>query len=95
MARKPNAFPSYLHHKASGQARVRINGRDYLLGPYGSDQSRIRYGELVSKLAGGIPIDPIDEALKGSQRVVTRFTESNVNLAKPFEKFIEAAGLTV
>ncbi len=34
-------------------------------------------------------------AAKGSQRVVTRFTETNVNLAKPFEKIIEAAGLTV
>ena len=30
-----------------------------------------------------------------SQRVITRFTESNVNLAKPFEKIIERAGLTV
>ena len=27
--------------------------------------------------------------------MITRFTESNVNLAKPFEKIIEAAGLTV
>ncbi len=36
-----------------------------------------------------------DEAPEGSQRVITRFTESNVNLAKPFEKIIEAAGLTV
>ncbi len=36
-----------------------------------------------------------DEAPEGTQRVVTRFTESNVNLAKPFEKIIEAAGLTV
>jgi len=26
---------------------------------------------------------------------VTRFIETNVNLAKPFEKIIEAAGLTV
>ena len=26
---------------------------------------------------------------------MTRFTESNVNLAKPFEKFIEAAGLMI
>ena len=36
-----------------------------------------------------------DEAPEGTQRVITRFTESNVNLAKPFEKIIEAAGLTV
>ncbi len=36
-----------------------------------------------------------DEAQEGTQRIVTRFTESNVNLAKPFEKIIEAAGLTI
>ncbi len=65
MARKPNVFPSYLHHKASGQARVRIDGRDYLLGPYGSDQSRIRYGELIAKQAGGIAIDPLADSNRG------------------------------
>jgi len=35
------------------------------------------------------------EAPDGSQRVITRFTKSNVNLAKPFEKIITAAGLTI
>ena len=59
MARKANLFPSYLFHKQSGQARVRINGRDFLLGPYGSESSRIAYGELIAKFAGGMPIDPI------------------------------------
>jgi hypothetical protein len=28
MARRANVFPSYLLHKQSGQARVRIGGRD-------------------------------------------------------------------
>ena len=65
MARKPNVFPSYLLHKASGQARVRINGHDYLLGPYGSEQSRIRYGELIAKLAGGVQIDPLADSNRG------------------------------
>jgi len=35
------------------------------------------------------------DAPEGSQRLITRFTESNVNLAKPFEKIITAAGLTI
>ena len=65
MARKPNVFPSYLHHKSSGQARVRIDGHDILIGPYGSEQSRIRYGELIAKLAGGIPIDPLADSNRG------------------------------
>jgi hypothetical protein len=66
MARKANVFPSYLLHKQSGQARVRINGRDVLLGPYGSDASRIEYGKLIAKLAGGVPIDPIADSKRGS-----------------------------
>ena len=52
MARKSNVFPSYLLHKQSGQARARINGRDYLLGPFGSEESRILYGQLIAKLYG-------------------------------------------
>jgi len=36
-----------------------------------------------------------DPAAERSPRVITRFTESNVNLAKPFEKIITGAGLTV
>lgn len=36
-----------------------------------------------------------DEAPEGTQRVITRFTESNENLAKPFEKIVTAAGLIV
>ena len=65
MARKRKALPSYLHHKQSGQARVRINGKDYLLGPYDSDESRFRYGELVKNHAGGIPIDPVADSKRG------------------------------
>lgn len=65
MARKPNVFPSYLHHKPTGQARVRIKGKDHYLGPFGSDESRIAYGQLIAKMAGGIPIDPIADSNRG------------------------------
>ena len=40
MARPKNKIPSYLPHPASGQARVRFNGRDIYLGPYGSPESQ-------------------------------------------------------
>ena len=59
MARKPNVLPSYLLHAQSGQARVRIDGRDFVLGPYGSDESRIRHAELVSQSAAGLSVDPL------------------------------------
>lgn len=44
MSRKPG----YLLHKPTGQARVRIEGKDHYLGQYGSDESRDRYDELVA-----------------------------------------------
>jgi integrase len=44
-----NLIPTYQRH-ASGQAKVRINGRDIYLGPHGSDESKQRYEELVRKI---------------------------------------------
>ena len=51
---KPRRSPTYCCHKASGQAVVRLSGRDFYLGPYGSEESHRRFGELVARwLAGG------------------------------------------
>lgn len=41
--------PAYLLHKATGQARVRIDGRDIYLGRHGTPESRDRYEELISQ----------------------------------------------
>jgi len=41
--------PSYLLHKPTGQARVRIDGKDIYLGAYGSPESRERYDDLMSE----------------------------------------------
>ena len=41
--------PGYLLHKPTGQARVRIDGRDHYLGPYGSPESRERYEDLIAE----------------------------------------------
>ncbi|MFN9720925.1 MAG: hypothetical protein ACK58L_19690 [Planctomycetota bacterium] len=65
MARKTRVLPSYLLHKQSGQARVRIDGRDHLLGEYGSESSRIAYGELIARISGGMPIDPFKPSKRG------------------------------
>jgi hypothetical protein len=37
------------HHKPSGQARVRIDGKDHDLGPFGSPESKANYDLLVRK----------------------------------------------
>lgn len=47
---RPFVVPAYQFHRATGQARVRIRGRDYYLGAHGSDESKRRYEELVRKL---------------------------------------------
>ena len=52
----PKKLPSYLLHKPSGRARVRIEGRDIYLGPYGSEESHILYGQLIGRYASGLPV---------------------------------------
>lgn len=41
--------PAYSLHKPTGQARVRIDGRDHYLGEFGSPESRERYDDYVSE----------------------------------------------
>ncbi|MCI0464670.1 MAG: tyrosine-type recombinase/integrase [Gemmataceae bacterium] len=46
--------PSYCLHRASGQAVVRIDGKDHYLGKYGSPESRAEYDRLIAEwLANG------------------------------------------
>ena len=58
--------PTYGHHKPTGQARVYIGGKSHYLGEYGSEASRIRYGEIVAKVVSGQPIDPFCPKKVGS-----------------------------
>ncbi len=54
MPRLVNSNPSYRKHRASGQAVVSIEGRDFYLGPWNSKSSKAEYDRLVSEwLAAG------------------------------------------
>ncbi len=54
----PKRTPKYALHKPSGQARVRIEGKNYYLGRHNSPESHERYEKLVSKwLAGDYDAD--------------------------------------
>jgi integrase len=56
MARPVKWPPSILNHKPSGRCRIRVAGKDYWLGPIGSDEARQEYARLVGELAaGGVP----------------------------------------
>ena len=46
--------PSYRLHKQSGRAIVTLNGRDCLLGKFGTPESQAEYNRLIAEwIAGG------------------------------------------
>lgn len=49
--------PSYRHHKATGQARVTIEGRDHYLGKFGTAESRAKYQRLIVAFLAGMKVD--------------------------------------
>ena len=49
MPRLTKSAPTYRKHRASGQAVVTLDGKDYYLGPYRSKASRIEYDRLVGE----------------------------------------------
>jgi len=63
---KTPKVPTYGLHKPTGQARCYVNGKTVYLGKYGSEESRIRFGEIVGRLIGGQSIDPIARTKSGS-----------------------------
>jgi integrase len=59
MPRPTNRVPSLTLHKPTGQARVRLAGRDHYLGPFGSPEADERYRRLVAEfLTTGRPPAP-------------------------------------
>jgi integrase len=53
------SIPSYRKHRASGQAIVSLNGRDFYLGPHGTKASRIEYDRFIAEwLQHGRQIQP-------------------------------------
>ena len=50
MARPRKSIPSVVHHKPTGQARVRIAGKDFYLGRYGSKEARAAYAGHVRRI---------------------------------------------
>ncbi len=54
MPRHADEIPRYCRHKATGQAVVRIDGRDHYLGRHGTAASRAAYDRLIAEwLAAG------------------------------------------
>jgi integrase len=77
-------LPKYCHHKASGRAFVRIGGKMYYLGKYGSAASRREYDRIIAEFVtnGRQPFYHPDEIL--IEQLIARFlvhteTERNYN----------------
>ncbi len=64
MARPKNPAPSYLLHKPTGKARVRLKQgtryRDVYLGEYGSPESVDKYRQVVAEYLGNDGEDPAE-----------------------------------
>ena len=55
MPKLTRALPKYRLHRASGQAVVAFNGRDFYLGPHATKTSKIEYDRLIGEwLAHGV-----------------------------------------
>lgn len=63
--RPATRVPGYCRHKASGQARTTINGKDHYLGTYGSVESKEAYRRLIAEHLGRPPGALADELLDG------------------------------
>ena len=60
MGRPRNAVPKYLHHKLSGQARIRVAGTDVYLGDYGSAASKAEYRRICRLIESGIDLSLVN-----------------------------------
>jgi integrase len=55
---KTTHVPKPHHHRASGQARIRLGGKDTYLGPWGSPEAERRYQQFLSEWAAAKPGGP-------------------------------------
>ncbi len=52
MPRLIHQNPTYRKHRATGQAVVTLDGRDFYLGPHGTKASRAEYDRLIGGALG-------------------------------------------
>ena len=86
MPRLSYRAPKYAHHKASGQAVVRINGKLVYLGPFGSKESKDRYKQAVTNWA-----DDQDRQTAAVAVVAKSEPESSTTLVELIAEYVEHA----
>jgi hypothetical protein len=73
MPRLSKSLPKYRKHRASGQAVVRLSGKDFYLGPIGSAASRLEYDRLISEwVANGRRLTELPQLQQNTPRQCKR-----------------------
>ncbi len=81
--------PVYRHHKPSGLASVRIEGRDIYLGPHGTPESRAEYKRVIAEWLANHRAEPngrhgtIGQA-STTRRVVDELIAACLDFAKSY-----------
>src|SRR5689334_14525758 len=77
----PRSIPSYRLHRPSGQAVVTLSGKDFYLGPWKTEASRLEYDRLIAEWVGNGRVLPSDSAIT---RAIT-----NAELLNAYLEFAE------
>jgi hypothetical protein len=64
---KAGTVPSLQHHKATGQARVTIAGRDYYCGQWGSKAAIAKYHRLLGEFFNSHGVPPVAEGVASAK----------------------------
>jgi integrase len=69
---KAGTVPKLQHHRATGQARVKIAGRDYYCGRWGSKESIAKYHRLLAEYFNGNGAAPVIEGAPAREATAAR-----------------------
>lgn len=86
-------IPAYGSHLASGQARVRLDGKDIYLGTFGSPESHQQYQRVISEwIANGYRLPTREQELTLDELIVrfmehayTYYTRANGSVTREYQ----------
>ncbi len=74
MPKLANSLPKYRRHKASGQAIVTLDGKDFYLGTYGTKSSKVEYDRLIAEwLANGRRLPQVDQVSTSMEELLAAY----------------------
>lgn len=93
-ARTKTRIPVYRHHKPSGLASVRLDGRDIYLGRHGTPDSRSEYQRVIAEWLSSRAAEPGGAKRKtaASERIVDELIAAYLDFAKTY--YVKNGALT-